>query len=62
MRLVDDVKVVNLVLARAQLLQNGNIFASTPDGVDGDFELVGLVEELRELREWEAISEETILD
>ena len=62
MRLVDDVKVVNLVLARAQLLQNRNILACTPDGVDGNFEFVGLVEELRELREGKTISEETILD
>ena len=62
MRLVNDVKIVDLVLARTQLFQNRNILASTPDSVDGDFELVGLVEELRKLREWQAISEETILD
>jgi hypothetical protein len=61
-RLIDDVKVVNFVLARAQLLQYRDILASTPYGVDGHFELVRLVEELRQLRKWEAVSKEAVLD
>jgi hypothetical protein len=43
------VKVVNFVLSGAQLLQDRDILASTPYGVDGHVELVGLVEELWEL-------------
>jgi hypothetical protein len=56
------VKVVNLVFARTKLFQNRNVLASAPHGVDGNFEFVGLVEELGKLRERETISEETVLD
>ena len=45
MRLINDVQVVNLVLARSQLLQYLHIFTSTPDGVYWYVQGVGLVEE-----------------
>lgn len=62
MGLIDDVQVVNLVLARAQLLQNRDVLASAPYCVDGHFELVGLVQELRKFGKREAVSEEAVFD
>jgi hypothetical protein len=50
MGLVNDVKVVDLVLPGSKLFQHLNIFTSTPHSVDGDVEAVGLIEEIRKLR------------
>lgn len=62
MRLVDDVEVIDLVLPRTQLLEHGHIFARAPYCIYRHFKLIGLVEELWKLGEWEAISQESLLD
>ena len=48
-RLVDDVQVVNLVLARSQLLQHLDVFAGAPYCVDGDVQCVCLIKEQGQL-------------
>jgi hypothetical protein len=52
---VDYVKVINLVLAGAEFFEHLDIFTCAPDGVYGDVEGVGLVEEQRELGERELV-------
>ena len=47
--LVDDVKLVDLVLARSKLLQDAYILTCAPDGVDGNGQGVGLVDKGRQL-------------
>ena len=48
MCLVYDVQIVDLVLARPQLLQDLDILTGSPDGVDGHIERVCLVEKKRQ--------------
>jgi len=48
---VDKEEVVHLVLCAAKFFEHTDVFAGAPDGVNGDFEASGLVEEDREFGE-----------
>lgn len=62
MSLINDMQVIHLVLARAQLLQHLHIFARAPHCVDGNVELVGAAEEEGQFGERQLLAGETLLD
>src|SRR5258706_15315 len=49
-RFVQNVQILDVVLARSELLEDGNVFAGTIDGVHRNVELDLPREELREFR------------
>lgn len=62
MGLIDDVKIGDLVVSRAEFLEHRHVFTSTPDSVDGDVELELACEELRKLGERQTLALEAVLD
>lgn len=60
--LVDDVQVVYLILSGTELLENADIFASTPNSVYWDIELNLAAQEERELGEGQLVGRESALD
>lgn len=62
MGLVNDEEIFHPVLSRAELLQHLHIFASTPDGVDGNVEPVLAGDEVLQFGKRELIAWETFLD
>jgi hypothetical protein len=60
--LIDDVQVVNLVLARPELLKNPHVLASAPHGIHGNVELDLTADEAGEFGERKFVRREAALD
>jgi hypothetical protein len=61
MGLIYDVEVVNFVLAGPELFQHLNIFASAPNCVDGNVQVVGSIKEIGEFGKRELFARKPFL-